>query len=61
MLPPPTRLAARFWRGRAHQPDPTFPQSPGFILETSNGTLLNTAFHLRSFNELRTSYHSFTI
>jgi hypothetical protein len=47
MLPPLTNLAIRFMRGRAHQPGPTIPQSPGIILETSNGTLLNAAFHLR--------------
>ena len=57
MLPPPARLAARLKRGRAHQPGPTFPQSPGIILEISVSNLLKTAFHLRSFNELRTSYH----
>ena len=61
MLPPLANLAIRIKRGRAHQPGPTFPQSPGIILETSNGTLLNAAFHLRSFNELRPSYHRFTI
>lgn len=61
MLPPLTNLAIRLMRGRAHQPGPTIPQSPGIILETSNGTLLNAALHLRSFNELRTSYHRFTI
>ena len=61
MLPPPACLAARLKRGRAHQPGPTFPQSPGIILEISDVTLLNAAFHLRSFNELHKSYHRFSI
>jgi hypothetical protein len=36
----------------ANQPDSTFPQSPGIILETPNVNLLITATHLSSFNEL---------
>jgi hypothetical protein len=39
-LPPPPRLSARFKRGRANQPDPAFPQSPGIILETNSFNLL---------------------
>jgi hypothetical protein len=30
-MPPSPGLAAGFRRGRASQPDPAFPQSPGFI------------------------------
>jgi hypothetical protein len=32
-----------FQRGRANQPGPAFPQSPGIILETSGVNLLTTA------------------
>jgi hypothetical protein len=35
-----------FQRGRANQPDPAFPQSPGIILETSGVSLLTTASDL---------------
>ena len=38
----PPDLAIRFQRGWANQPDPTFPQSPGIILET-NSLNLSTA------------------
>jgi hypothetical protein len=30
-MPPSLNLAAEFRRGRASQPDPAFPQSPGLI------------------------------
>ena len=36
----------------ANQPDSTFPQSPGIILEMPNVNLLITVTHLSSFNEL---------
>jgi hypothetical protein len=36
-------LRPRLERGRANQPGPTFPQSPGIILETFNGSLLTAA------------------
>lgn len=35
MLPPPAILANRSWRGRANQPGPAFPQSPGIIIRNS--------------------------
>jgi hypothetical protein len=48
-------------RGQTNQPDLTVPQSPGIILETSDINLLVAVVHLSSFNELETSYLSFTV
>jgi hypothetical protein len=48
-------------RGRVNQPDPTFPQLPGIILEISGLNLSTAAVHLSSFNELRTSYRNSSI
>jgi hypothetical protein len=42
----PPELALRLERSRANQPGPTFPQSPGIILETFNLNLLTAAAHL---------------
>ena len=40
-------------RGRANQPGPTFPQSPGFIFEKLGAILSFVTAHLSSFNELK--------
>ena len=53
----PRGLRRGLLRERANQPGPIFPQSPGIILETPSDTLLTATGHLRSLNELATSYH----
>ena len=57
----PQTLRPALERDRANQPDPTFPQSPGIILETPCGFLSSTTDRLRSFNELLTSYQQTSI
>jgi len=45
-------------RGQANQPDSTFPQLPGIILETFGDNLTTAAHCLSSFNELRKEYRT---
>jgi hypothetical protein len=51
----------QFERGQANQPDSTFPQSPGIILETTGFNLTTAVARFRSFNELPAAYPFFPI